>query len=100
MIKNGFPRKAIEIIENCWFDIDRKLSDLRELWIGKKDPDIKQEFYDTTNFLRAEASKLNKILKDYFGVRLITKRTGLYRLDPHTPKYCIIKMNNSKKEIN
>ena len=92
--KNGFPREAINIIENCWFDIDKTLKDLKKLWTEKQ----KNQFHANTNFLRSQISKLNQILKKHFGIRLITKGNGLYRLDHKTPKYCVIKIDSSTKK--
>jgi len=92
--KNGFPREAINIIENCWIGIDGRISELKKCWIEKNDPDMNQKFHEGINFMKTEISKLNRVIKNSFGIRLITKGTGLYRLDPETPKFCVMKIDS------
>jgi hypothetical protein len=95
--QKGVPGDLFNLVEYCWFE-SKEAKDLKIL----RQQEVRgeyiegQSFDDRTKKYVKAISLLTKLLKKYFGIRLITKGTRKYKLDPITPHYYVIEKLKSK----
>lgn len=90
---NSIAGDIYKIMKDCWFASEehviyvRKKKEMEKRVIEVKKP----TFADLTGSQRKTITGLNNILDFRFGVKLRSKRQGIYRLTS-TPEYCVIEV--------